>query len=69
MSTMGARSLTVAFLPESLSRGLPGDQPGVLSIPPTTPGTGEQVELRAVYMQGNNEVGSYSDAKPALIAP
>lgn len=31
--------------------------------------TGEQIELRAVYMQGNNEVGTYSDAKPAFIAP
>lgn len=43
--------------------------PGVLSIPPQVAGTGEQIELRAIYMQGNDEVGNYSDAKAAFIAP
>jgi hypothetical protein len=51
------------------SAGFLVTSPGTLSIPPSTPGTGEQIELRAIYMDGNNEVGSYSDAKAAFIAP
>jgi hypothetical protein len=51
------------------SAGFLVSSPGVLSIPPQVDGTGEQIEIRAIYMKGNNEVGTYSDAKTAFIAP
>lgn len=31
--------------------------------------TAQQIEVRAIFMRKNNEVGNYSDAKPAFIAP
>lgn len=43
--------------------------PGTLAVPPTVSRVGEQIEMRAVYMLKNDEVGNYSDAKPAFIAP
>jgi len=43
--------------------------PGTFSIAPSTPGVGEQIEVRAIYIKGNSEIGSYSDPKPAFIAP
>ena len=43
--------------------------PGILAIVPSTPGQAEQIEMRAVYVRKNAEVGNYSDAKPAFIAP
>lgn len=51
------------------SAGFLVTSPGVLSIPPSTPGIGEQIEVRAVYIRKNDEVGNYSDAKSAFIAP
>ena len=45
------------------------NSPGALAIPPTTPGTAEQIEVRAVYLDGNTPYGNYSDAKTVLIAP
>ncbi len=42
---------------------------GVLHILPQTPGQAEQIELRAVYLKGNDTFGNYSDTKTALIAP
>jgi hypothetical protein len=41
----------------------------VLTIPPQAPGTGEQIELRAVYVLKNANTGNQSDAKSAFIAP
>lgn len=43
--------------------------PAVLTIPPSTPGTAEQVELRASFLDGNDEVGNWTDAKATFIAP
>ena len=43
--------------------------PGSFHVPPIVPGTAEQIEVRAIYLLGNQEVGVYSDAKPAFIAP
>lgn len=43
--------------------------PGAFSIAPQTPGQPEQIELRAIYMQGNNNIGQWSDIVPVLIAP
>ncbi len=42
---------------------------GIMTIPPTTPGVAEQIEMRAIYMKGNKDVGNYSAAIPAFIAP
>lgn len=42
--------------------------PGSFAVTPSTPGQAEQIEVRAIYMQKNNETGNYSDAKPAFIA-
>lgn len=42
--------------------------PGSFAIPPAEPGVAEQVEVRGVYLQGNEEVGGFSDVKQAFIA-
>ena len=44
------------------------NSPGSFTVAPQTPGTAEQIEVRAIYLLGNLEVGVYSDAKPAFIA-
>ena len=43
--------------------------PGSLTVAPQVAGVAEQIELRAIFLRGNVEVGVYSDAKPAFIAP
>ena len=43
--------------------------PGTFAVMPTTPGTAEQVEIRAFYILKNEIVGQVSDTKTALIAP
>jgi len=43
--------------------------PGSFAVAPEIPGQPEQIELRAIYMQGNNNVGLWSDIVPVLIAP
>lgn len=43
--------------------------PGTFAIAPSVAGTAEQIEIRAIYILKNNEVGNYSDAKSAFIAP
>ena len=45
------------------------NSPGSFAIPPSAPGVGQQIEVRAIFLLGNTEVGTYSDAKPAFIAP
>jgi hypothetical protein len=42
--------------------------PGTFAIAPQEPNTAEEVEIRAIYIQKNAEVGEYSDAKSAFIA-
>ena len=54
---------------EWLSAGFLTNSPGKLHLVPSTPGQAEQVELRAIYVEKNAEVGNYTDAKPAFIAP
>ena len=43
--------------------------PGTFAVMPTTPGTAEQIEVRAFYILKNDVVGNVSDTKTALIAP
>ena len=43
--------------------------PGSFTVPPSAPGVGQQVEIRGIFLLGNEEVGIYSDAKSAFIAP
>lgn len=43
--------------------------PGSFHVAPLVPGVAEQIEVRAIYLLGNVEVGVFSDAKPAFIAP
>ncbi len=43
--------------------------PGSFFVPPSVPGVAQQIEVRAIFLLGNTEVGVYSDAKPAFIAP
>ncbi|MFZ1702001.1 MAG: hypothetical protein WBO10_14010 [Pyrinomonadaceae bacterium] len=43
--------------------------PGSFAIPPSTPGVGQQIEIRGIFLKGNKEVGIYSDAKSTFIAP
>jgi hypothetical protein len=42
--------------------------PGTIRIPPQEPGVAQQIELRAIFMRKNSEIGNYSDAKTAFIA-
>lgn len=51
------------------SAGFLVTSPGTIAIAPSEPFTAEQVELRAILIEQNEEVGSYSDPKPAFIAP
>jgi hypothetical protein len=43
--------------------------PGTFAVVPAVANTAEQVEVRAIFLQKNNPVGNFSDAKPAFIAP
>ena len=42
---------------------------GKFTVPPSEPGVGEQVEIRGIYVKGNDDVGNFSAAEPAFIAP
>jgi hypothetical protein len=44
------------------------NSPGTFAVEPTTPGTAEQIEVRAVLLQKNQPVGNYSTIHVALIA-
>lgn len=43
--------------------------PGTFTVAPATPGTPEQVEVRAVYLKGNNTSGEYSDTGSVYVGP
>lgn len=43
--------------------------PGTFAVVPAAAGVAEQIEVRAIYLQKNNPIGNFSDAKPAFIAP
>jgi hypothetical protein len=45
------------------------NSPGSITVAPATPGQPEQVEVRAIYIQGNNTVGNWSDNVPVTVAP
>lgn len=45
------------------------NSPGSFAVPPAVPGVAQQIEIRAIYLLGNEEVGIYSDAKTAFLAP
>ena len=45
------------------------NSPGSFAIAPQAANTAEQIEIRGVYLSGNAQVGGFSDAKPAFIAP
>ena len=51
------------------SAGVLLSSPGVFTVPPATPGDAEQIELRAIFMQGNDNIGIWSAIVPVLIAP
>lgn len=42
---------------------------GKFTVPPSEPGVAQQVEIRGIYIQGNDDVGNFSPAVPAFIAP
>ncbi len=52
-----------------IAAGVLINSPGSFTIAPQTPGTAEQIEVRGIFLLGNAEVGVFSDAKPAFIAP
>lgn len=52
-----------------LPAGVLLNSPGTFAVAPAVPGVAEQIEVRAIFLLGNEEVGVYSDAKPAFIAP
>jgi hypothetical protein len=52
-----------------LPAGVLLSSPGSFAIPPAEAGVAEQVEVRGVYLKGNEEVGGFSDVKQAFIAP
>ena len=52
-----------------LPAGMLINSPGKFAIVPAVPGEAEQIEIRAILLEGNTPVGNYSDAKPAFIAP
>jgi hypothetical protein len=43
--------------------------PGTITIAPTEAGTAEQIEMRGIMVQKNQDVGGFSDHVPAFIAP
>lgn len=43
--------------------------PGTITIAPAEAGTAEQIELRGIMVQKNQDVGGFSDFVPAFIAP
>lgn len=42
---------------------------GSFTVPPSVAGQGEQIELRAIYLENDQPVGNYSDIVTAFIAP
>ncbi|MBL8182154.1 MAG: hypothetical protein JNL64_11165 [Blastocatellia bacterium] len=52
---------------------LPGgvilNSPGSFAISPATPGEPEQIEVRAIFMQGNENIGQWSDIVPVFVGP
>lgn len=52
-----------------LSAGFLVSSPGTFAITPSVPGVAEQIEIRSVFLKGNEESSDYSDAKAAFIAP
>ncbi|MEQ1605899.1 MAG: hypothetical protein ABL999_13630 [Pyrinomonadaceae bacterium] len=45
------------------------NSPGTFAVAAATPGVAEQIEIRAIYLLGNEQVGIFSAAFPAFIAP
>ena len=43
--------------------------PGTFAVAPAAPGTSEQIEVRAVFVEKNSDVGNFSDIVTAFIAP
>jgi hypothetical protein len=43
--------------------------PGAFAVVPATPGTSQQVEVRAIFVEKNSDVGNFSDIVTAFIAP
>jgi len=43
--------------------------PGSFVIAPTVPGEPEQIELRAIFMQGNTNVGFWSTIVVVYVGP
>ena len=52
-----------------LSGGVLLNSPGSFAVAPATPGETEQIDVRAIFMQGNTNVGQWSDIVPVFIAP
>ncbi len=52
-----------------LPAGVLLDSNGSFAVPPTTPGQGEQIEVRSIYFKGNNDVGNFSPIYTPFIAP
>lgn len=45
------------------------NSPGHFAVAPQTPGEPEQIEVRAIYMQGNNNVGIWSTIVVVYVGP
>jgi hypothetical protein len=43
--------------------------PGTFAVAPATPGTSEQIEVRAIFVEKNSDFGNFSDIVTAFIAP
>ncbi len=52
-----------------LPAGMLINSPGTFAVAPATPCEAEQIEIRAILLEGNTPVGNFSDAKPVFIAP
>ena len=42
---------------------------GKFTVPPSEPGVAEQVEIRGIYLKGNDDIHNFSPAMSAFIAP
>jgi|GEM_PF-4063192 len=52
-----------------LSAGSLFTSPGIFQVAPNAPNTPEQIEVRAVYLQGNTPTGDYSDRGSVFVGP
>lgn len=54
---------------EWISAGFLVTSPGQITVAPAVPGTPEQVEVRAIFLDGNTPVGDYSEIGAVFVKP